>query len=146
MAVELFHDDVAALLRSGDHRYSTGRRRIIDALRAAEGPVTIPQILEIDPTLAQSSVYRNLSILEEVGAVSKIVTHDDHARYELAERLTNHHHHHLICTNCGAVSDFELPATVEQTLDDALRETGRTEQFRIDGHRLDLIGVCGTCP
>lgn len=108
--------------------------------------MTIPQILERDATLAQSSVYRNLAILEEVGAVSKIVTHDDHARYELAEQLTNHHHHHLICTNCGLVSDFELPAEVEQTLDDALEHTGRRAGFEVDGHRLDLIGVCGSCP
>ena len=143
---DLPHDDVAALLRAADHRYSTGRRNVVAALHAAAAPVTIPQILELDESLAQSSVYRNLAILEEVGAVSKIVTHDDHARYELAEQLTNHHHHHLICTNCGMVSDFELPEQIEQTLDDALRRTGRTAQFRIDDHRLDLIGVCDTCP
>lgn len=108
--------------------------------------MTIPQILELESSLAQSSVYRNLAILEEVGAVSKVVTNDDHARYELAEQLTNHHHHHLICTSCGMVADFELPAQIEQTLDDAFRTTGRKEHFRIDGHRLDLLGVCGTCP
>ncbi len=145
VTADLLHDDVAALLRAGDHRYSTGRRRIITALQAADGPVTIPQILDLDGSLAQSSVYRNLAILEEVGAVTRIVAHDDHARYELAEALTDHHHHHLICTSCGLVSDFELSAQLEQTLDGALQRTGRSRNFRIDGHRLDLIGACGTC-
>ena len=146
MSIEVLDTEVAALLRSGDHRYTTGRRRVIATLRQAGGPVTIPQILELAPDLAQSSVYRNLAILEEVGAVSRIVTHEDHAHFELAEVLTDHHHHHLICNNCGLVSDFELSPDVERTLDRALRRTGKSAQFRIEAHRLDLIGLCATCP
>ena len=145
MSGDLLHDDVAELLRNGDHRYTTGRHRVVAALQTAGGPITIPQILELDGSLAQSSVYRNLSILEEVGAVTRIVTHDDYARYELAEALTDHHHHHLICSNCGLVTDFELSARLEQTLDDALHRTGRSNGFRVDAHRLDLIGACADC-
>jgi Fe2+ or Zn2+ uptake regulation protein len=133
------------MLRAGDHRYTTGRRRVVAALHEADGPVTIYEILQRDTGLAQSSVYRNLTILEEVGAVSRIVTHHDHARFELAEALTDHHHHHLICTNCGSVSDFELTADTESALEKAFRRVGRSVQFRIDGHRLDLLGTCGTC-
>ncbi len=146
MSADLLHEDVAGLLRTGDHRYTTGRRRVVSALREAGAPVTIPEILDLDGGLAQSSVYRNLTILEEVGAVTRIVTHDDHARFELAEALTDHHHHHLICTTCGSVSDFELAAGAEDTLDRALQRVGRSAKFRIDGHRLDLLGTCATCP
>ena len=146
VSADLLHDDVAGLLRAGDHRYTTGRQRVIAALQHADGPVTIPEILEFDGGLAQSSVYRNLTILEEVGAVTRIVTHDDHARFELAEALTDHHHHHLICTNCGSVSDFELAHEAESTLERALTRVGRSAKFRIDGHRLDLLGTCATCP
>ena len=145
MSADLLHDDVAARLRGGEHRYTSGRRRVVAALHGSDGPVTIPQILELDASLAQSSVYRNLAILEEVGAVTRIVTHDDHARYELAEALTDHHHHHLICSSCGLVSDFELSPHLEQTLDEALQRTGRSNGFRVDDHRLDLIGACADC-
>jgi len=145
MSADLLHDDVASLLRTGDHRYTTGRRRVISALHEADGPVTILRILELDTGLAQSSVYRNLAILEEVGAVVRIVTHDDHARYELAEALTDHHHHHLICTDCGSVSDFQLTPDTESTLDTAFVRVGKRADFRIDGHRLDLLGTCATC-
>ena len=144
MSADLLHDDVAELLRKGDHRYTTGRRQVVSALHGS-GPVTIPQILELDGSLAQSSVYRNLSILEEVGAVTRIVTHDDHARYELAEALTDHHHHHLICSSCGLVMDFELSAKLERTLDEALQRAGQSGNFRVDAHRLDLIGACADC-
>ncbi|MEL6893555.1 MAG: transcriptional repressor [Actinomycetota bacterium] len=146
MSADLLHDDVASLLRAGDHRYTTGRRRIVGALHAADGPVTIPEILELDGGLAQSSAYRNLTILEEVGAVTRIITHDDHARFELAEALTDHHHHHLICTNCGSVRDFELTPDTESTLERAFARAGRSAKFRIEGHRLDLLGTCATCP
>lgn len=145
MSADLLHDDVATLLRAGEHRYTTGRRRVIGALTAADGPVTILEILESDRGLAQSSVYRNLTILEEVGAVTRIVTHDDHARFELAETLTDHHHHHLICTTCGSVTDFELMPDTEATLDRAFDRVSKSVNFAIDGHRLDLLGTCATC-
>jgi len=145
VSIDLLHDDVASFLRSGDHRYTTGRRQVISALDAADGPVTILDILQLDTGLAQSSVYRNLAILEEVGAVTRIVTHDDHARFELAETLTDHHHHHLICTNCGSVSDFELTPDTESTLKRAFAKVSRSAKFVVDNHRLDLLGRCGSC-
>lgn len=146
MSADPMNDDVAELLRSGDHRYTAGRRRVVAALSAAGAPVTIPEILERDPSLAQSSVYRNLSILESVGAVTRIVTHDDHARYELAEVLTDHHHHHLICSNCGLVSDFELSEGVERDLERALHRVAQAAGFEVESHQLDLVGRCSTCP
>lgn len=145
MTADPLHDDVAVMLRSDDHRYTTGRRRLVGALHEAGAPVTIPEILEIDSGLAQSSVYRNLTILEEVGAVTRIVTNDDHARFELAESLTDHHHHHLICTSCGSVSDFELAPDTESTLDKAFGKVVKQAEFQIEGHRLDLLGTCASC-
>lgn len=145
MSTDVLHEDVADLLNAGEHRYTSGRRRVVAALREADAPVTIPQILELDTSLAQSSVYRNLAILEEVGAVSRIITNDDHARYELAEGLTDHHHHHLICSACGDVSDFELSHEVERSLERAFKSASRRASFRLEGHRLDLLGSCARC-
>ncbi|MGE3449164.1 MAG: Fur family transcriptional regulator [Microbacteriaceae bacterium] len=139
------HDEVVVMLRRADQRYTTGRRRLVDALLAGGGPLTISQILSHDNRLAQSSVYRNLVILEQVGAVTRIVTRDDYARYELTERLTDDHHHHLICTSCGAVSDFSLTRQSETRLDEALRRVARSTGFKAEAHRLDLVGTCATC-
>ena len=144
MSTDATDDEVAGLLRSADQRYTSGRKRIVAALRDGDGPMTIPQILDADRSLAQSSVYRNLVVLEEVGAVTRIVTRDDFARYELAEDLTEHHHH-LICTTCGQVSDFALTPAVEADLDKALRSVARRTDFSVEGHRLDLVGVCADC-
>lgn len=137
-------EEVSALLRRAEQRYTTGRRRLVAVLQAGGGPLTITQILERDSSLAQSSVYRNLTILEEVGAVTRIVTRDDFARYELAEHLTEHHHH-LICTSCGDVADFSLTGNTESSLDRALHRAAKRVGFEIEAHRLDLLGVCADC-
>ncbi len=144
MTNETLDDDVAARLRTADQRYTSGRRQLVAVLSGATAPMTIQQILDSDRGLAQSSVYRNLAILEQVGAVTRIVTHDDFARYELAEDLTEHHHH-LICSACGDVSDFSLTDGVERDLETALRKVARRSKFEIEAHRLDLVGVCGDC-
>ena len=138
-------EEVAALLRRADQRYTSGRRRLVAVLQTGGGPLTITQILAADRSLAQSSVYRNLTILEQVGAVTRINTRDDFARYELAEHLTQHHHH-LICSGCGDVADFSLDARAEASLDRALQRAANEVGFDIDTHRLDLLGTCSTCP
>jgi Fe2+ or Zn2+ uptake regulation protein len=141
---DLLHDDVTDRLRAAEQRYTSGRRELVDALRDAGGPMTIPQILESRPRLAQSSVYRNLAVLEEVGVVSRIVTEHEFACYELAEDLTEHHHH-LICSDCGEVSDFSLQPVVEAELERAFEAIARDAGFDIDSHRLDLVGRCTHC-
>lgn len=138
-------DEVATLLRRADQRYTRGRRRLVQVLQTGDGPLTITQILAADSTLAQSSVYRNLTILEEVGAVTRVVTRDDFARYELADHLTEHHHH-LICTRCGDVADFSLDSRTESGLDKALQRAADDAGFSIDTHRLDILGTCTGCP
>ena len=138
------HDVALARLRASGQRYTTRRRALVELLAGADGPVTIPELLERDPVLAQSSAYRNLAVLEQAGVVHRIVTNDDFSRYELAEDLTEHHHH-LICRSCGAVSDFTLDRSVEGDLDRVLGAVAAAEGFVADHHRLDLVGTCSDC-
>jgi Fe2+ or Zn2+ uptake regulation protein len=139
-------DDTALQrLRDDGQRYTTGRRELLHALAEAGEPLTIPMILRRRPGLAQSSVYRNLAVLEQARLVSRITTGDEHAHYELAEDLTEHHHHHLVCSECGRVSDFTLPDGTERLLDDALHRAADAAGFTLAFHRLDLVGRCATC-
>ncbi len=81
------HTTAADRLRGDGQRYTAQRRAIIDLLVEVEQPLTIPQLLERQPGLAQSSAYRNLAVLERAGVVHRIVTSDEFARYELAVEL-----------------------------------------------------------
>jgi Fe2+ or Zn2+ uptake regulation protein len=138
------HATAADRLRGDGQRYTTQRRALVELLTEVDQPLTIPQLLDRQPGLAQSSAYRNLAVLERAGVVHRIVTSDEFARYELAEDLT-HHHHHLICSSCGDVTDFEVSAAVEEELESALAKVAKRTGFQVRTHRLDLVGTCPTC-
>jgi Fur family transcriptional regulator, ferric uptake regulator len=138
------HELASGRLRGLDQRYTRGRRALIEVLARADAPLSIPQLLAADRSLAQSSAYRNLAELERAGVVHRIVTSDEFARYELAEDLTEHHHH-LICSNCGDVRDFTVPSALEDELDRALDRIAGRHGFAADHHRLDLVGTCSSC-
>ena len=137
------HRTVRERLVERDQRYTTGRRRIVDALVRAADPVTLPELLSLEPALAQSSAYRNLSLMEEAGVVRRLV-HGRHAHFELAEDLTEHHHH-LICENCGTIRDITLSARLERSLDTAVDDLARAEGFAPRGHAIDIYGHCARC-
>jgi Fur family ferric uptake transcriptional regulator len=139
------HQLAASKLAAVSQRYTTNRRAVVDALLQLPGPATIAEVLDVDGHLAQSSTYRNLVVLEEVGVVHRIVTSDDHARYELAEEVTGQHHHHLICEGCGGITDVELEAELEHALDAALQKAANRHGFQGDHHRADLVGLCADC-
>jgi Fur family transcriptional regulator, ferric uptake regulator len=138
------HELAAVRLSALGQRYTSGRRAMVDLLVRADSPLAIPQLLQRDRSLAQSSAYRNLAVLERAGVVHRIVTSGEFARYELAEDLTEHHHH-LICTGCGDVRDFTVPSRLEGELDRALGRIAGQHGFSADHHRLDLVGTCAAC-
>ncbi len=136
---------VAEHLQGAGQRYTRGRRALVHVLEGATRPLTIQEILGRDKALAQSSAYRNLVVLEQVGVVHRVVSTDEFARYELAEHLTEHHHHHLICARCGQVADFTVPPELEESLALALAVVADEASFDVTDHRLDLIGTCRRC-
>ena len=139
------HDLAAARLRAADQRYTRSRQALIEVLVVADAPLTVDEIVGRDDALALSTAYRNLVVFEDCGVVHRIVTSDEHARYELDEALTERHHHHLVCSRCGVVLDFTVPDTLEHELDRALGQVATSFGFDAEHHRLDLVGRCATC-
>jgi Fe2+ or Zn2+ uptake regulation protein len=138
------HETVGARLRQVDQRYTQGRRRLVELLARAGRPLSIPEILAGHEHLPQSTVYRNLAVLESVGAVRRVDAVDGFSRYELAEDLTEHHHH-LVCTSCGTVADYTPSERLERSMARAIAQIAAGTGFRPESHRLDLVGVCADC-
>lgn len=138
------HGTVAERLQRVHQRLTANREAVIDILAGSSGPLTIPEILSARSGLAQSSVYRNLVVLEHAGVVHRIVTNDEFARFELAEDIVGHHHH-LICSSCGQVEDVPATAGLEDSLHDAMDQVSRATGFRTLTHRIDLVGLCKRC-
>ncbi|MGH9155815.1 MAG: Fur family transcriptional regulator [Acidimicrobiales bacterium] len=144
MSTAAVHERVASSLGRSDQRYTSQRRQLVELLASAGRPLSIPEILTSRPGLAQSSVYRNLDTLERAGAVRRVLGADEFARYELDEALTEHHHH-LVCTSCRRITDFQVPARHERSLERVLDEAAAGSAFRVVAHRLDLFGLCAGC-
>ena len=139
------HDTALHLLVDAGQRYTQNRRAVTEALASASAPITIAELLTASDRLAQSSTYRNLVILEAAGVVHKIITSDEHARYELTEEVTGTHHHHLVCGKCGIVLDVTLSDEIETALHEALASAASAEGFVGVHHRVDLLGECAAC-
>lgn len=139
------HRTVHRRLRGVRGRYSSGRRALVEALVASGRPITVREVVEEHPSLSTSSVYRNLSVLEQAGVVRRLHAQPgDDAHFELAEELT-HHHHHLVCDRCGAVIDYELPPAAERALGRAFDAIPAHVGFRPRAHHVQVLGLCDAC-
>ena len=138
------HGVVESRLRRVDQRYTAGRRAIISLLVSAGHPVSIGDIADHLPDLPRSSAYRHLVDLEVAGVVRRVAAGDEFARFELTEDLTEHHHH-LVCVECGKVVDVTPSAEFERDVATTLDALAATEGFEPHSHRLDVLGLCGSC-
>ena len=139
------HETVGRRLAEAAQRYTSGRRTLVEVLASAGRPLTVPEIVAARPGLAQSSAYRNVTSLVELGVLRRVSGGtDDHDRFELAEALSGHHHH-LVCDRCGRVEDVEASPQLERTLREAARAVGASHGFTVAEHRLDVLGRCREC-
>ncbi len=65
-------------------------------------------------------------------------------RYELAEWLTGHHHH-LVCIDCGAVEDIEIPKEQESQVVGLVDRVAAAASFTPIDHALEINGRCARC-
>jgi Fe2+ or Zn2+ uptake regulation protein len=138
------HRSASAQLTRHGARYTRQRRELVELLGESGQPLTVEQLHRLAPHLAQSSLYRNLTVLEEAGIVCRFTNHSDFSRYELAEALTGHHHH-LVCSSCGAMTDVQLPLPVEDQLDEAVINLAKKQRFEPLSHTIDILGRCHDC-
>ena len=67
------------------------------------------QLKEENKSVAQATVYNNLSSLYQQGMIRKISVEGHPDRYDKMRR-----HYHLVCRNCGKLSDILLEDLTEQ--------------------------------
>lgn len=116
------------------------RSAILEQVAAADGPVSAEEIFQRlqgrFPTLALSTVYRNLEKLAEDGLIEKETSPEGVFLYCRCDE----HGHYLVCTQCHRrVRLMECPLSeVESQLE---KQTG----FLIDRHQLTIYGKCPKC-
>lgn len=137
------HEAVRRHLAERHIRYTTGRQSVVTALVKVDGPESAAELHD-RMRVPLSSLYRNLTVLDEAGVLERHHDADGLARYELAEWLGGHHHH-LVCIDCGTVEDVDLSDEAEAMLDELARRAALRSGYRATGHNLEIEGVCPSC-
>ena len=87
-------------------RYSRQRERIYEYLMmATEHPsaeMVYTSLKEEIPELSLGTVYRNLKLLEELGKIRRVTSHQGNERYD----AVCGDHAHFVCQTCGSITDI----------------------------------------
>ena len=132
---------VIATLRQHGYKLTPQRRVVIQAIASNQEPITpiaiYEKVYQDQPNIGLVTVYRTLEILAELQLSCELHACGFCHSYTLG---TPQQHHHLICSSCGIVIDF-----TNQDLSELEQSLSKENEFRIDGHLLELFGLCKTC-
>jgi Fur family transcriptional regulator, ferric uptake regulator len=123
-------------LRGSGLRISTARRLVIEALFGADGPVAASELAQ-RLSLEESSVYRNLEVLEQHGLARHVHLGHGPGLYVLAARDRGEF---LYCEGCGAVTVLE-PHELDAIRDEIHDRFGLTARFA----HFPIVGLCAGC-
>src|SRR3989304_337726 len=106
--IERTGQDAIGILRGRGLRMTPQRRAIVAEIMRTRGHISptalARRVQEEMPGVNASTIYRTLSLLEEIGVLSHAHL-EGGAEYHRAEEAG---HVHLTCSNCGAEDDLSL--------------------------------------
>lgn len=88
------------------------------------------------PNISLGTVYRNLTLLADIGEIARIRVGDGIDHFDADTSL----HYHFICTECGSVIDLEM-----ENIDSIRDIAGMNFDGQIAGHVTYFYGTCGCC-
>ncbi len=122
-----------------NRRYSIQKQAVLDALARLDHPTAQEVWEEVRkqyPRIGRGTVYRNLNLLEESGAVVRLFFPGSPDRFD----VDTHPHNHARCVRCGRIFNLE-PDGMEDIDRRIERETG----FTVEKHSITFQGVCPEC-
>ncbi len=114
----------------------TGQRRtILKILEDADDHPSVESVFErakkLDSSISIATVYRTLSLLEEMDIIIRRDFNESFARYD----TNTEHHHHLIDMETGDVIEFK-----NEELEKLKQKIATELGYELLDHRLDLYG------
>ncbi len=120
--------------------YSRQRECILQLLKARHDHPTAEMlyqdVLQEYPHISLGTVYRNLSLLADLGTIQKIAIGDGPDRFDGNPAL----HYHFFCESCGCVLDLDM-----EPLDHINKLAGCGFDGCIKGSVTHFYGTCPTC-
>jgi len=123
-------------LRESGLRLSTPRRLVLEALFAAKGPIAAADLAR-ELAIDESSVYRNLEVLEQRGLVRHVHLGHSPGLYTLARADESEY---LYCERCARVTAVR-PEQLDPVRAQIQHDFGYTPHFT----HFPIVGVCDQC-
>ena len=121
-------------------KYSRQREAIVQYLTGRTDHPSAESVYQAlrqtHPNISLGTVYRNLSLLSDLGEIQKITVNEGPDRFD----GNSAPHYHFSCRGCGCVMDLDLPQQ------DNLNKLA-TEKFPgiIEKHTVQFYGLCPDC-
>ncbi|MBO0747241.1 MAG: transcriptional repressor [Acidimicrobiaceae bacterium] len=135
-------EDVVSMLRARGGRVTATRRVTIDVLLAGgdhrhlSADEVAGEVRKRLPDVAESTIYRTLTALEELGVVTHVHLGHGPSTFHLADQG----HRHLVCQSCESVT--EVPAWEFAALAQRLDEV---YGFAMSSEHFAIVGRCRKC-
>jgi Fur family ferric uptake transcriptional regulator len=131
-------DDALRVLRASGHRVSAPARVVLEALFAADAPISAEDIAGLTHSeLDVSSVYRNLERLQQLGVVSHIHPGHGPGLYSL---VRGQDQEYLACDRCHRLTPLH-PEQLDPVRDQLRASFGHHAHFS----HFPIHGVCADC-
>lgn len=88
------------------------------------------------PNISLGTVYRNLTLLADLGEISRLRVGDGVDHFD----ADTHPHYHFVCNECGSVTDLET-----EGIDHVLEAASRHFDSLVQGHVTYFYGLCPHC-
>lgn len=132
--------EAARLLRQAGLRVTPQRLAVVREVMNRQHP-TAAEVYDAVrgqfPTMGLATVYATLNTMTHHGLVTPL-PFADAVRFDANVRP----HANLICTYCGAITDFE---GCQDVLGELRDRTAQGVGFALNAGRLDLYGTCASC-
>lgn len=135
--------DFKKLLKKNGLKFTIQREVILETLYNAEEHLT-PEALhkliqerypELNTGIA--TIYRTLGLLENEEIVTSLSFGTQGKKYELGAK---EHHDHMICTECGAITEF-----VDEAIEKRQHAIADGLGFKMTDHSMQIYGICAEC-
>lgn len=121
-------------------KYSRQREAIKDFLMTRKDHPTADTVYmnvrQEFPNISLGTVYRNLTLLADIGDIQRLRVGDGTDRFDADTSL----HYHFICQKCGSVVDLDMDDICHINNIAAKNFDGQ-----INGHVTYFYGTCGCC-
>jgi len=121
-------------------KYNTAQKeKIREIIKKQTKPFYPKDIYELIDGVGLTTIYREISFLEEKGLLKKTI-HNNKTQYEYLTPCDNNNHFYLKCDTCGKITHVDC-----NFIDKLKKHIYNDHLFKLNDINLVLNGTCDEC-